>query len=140
MQFFFNKMILGIGIDTVSVNRIKELISKFDEKFENKIFTEAEIIKAQNRKNLSLQALFYAKRFAAKEAFSKALGLGIGRGVDFRDIEIDNDKLGKPFINILNGKEEFIKQHFAVKNFAVHLSLSDEADSALAMVTISFLE
>lgn len=130
-------MILGIGIDTVSVNRVKELVLKFGEKFENKIFTDAEIIKAKNKKNSLSEALFYAKRFAAKESFSKALGLGIGRGVDFRDIEIDNDKLGKPFINILNGKEEFIKQHFAVKNFAVHLSLSDEADNALAMVTIS---
>lgn len=130
-------MILGIGIDTVSVKRIKELVLKFGEKFENKIFTEAEIIKAKNRENASLQALFYAKRFAAKEAFSKALGLGIGRGVDFKDIEIDNDKLGKPIIIILNKKEEFIKQHFVVKNLVVHLSLSDEADNALAMVTIS---
>ena len=68
-------MILGIGIDTVSVNRIKELISKFDEKFENKIFTEAEIIKAQNRKNLSLQALFTLKDLLPKRLFQKLLGL-----------------------------------------------------------------
>jgi holo-[acyl-carrier protein] synthase len=130
-------MILGIGIDTVSVNRINDLISKFDNKFADKIFTKSEITKAESKNSIQLKVLFYAKRFAAKEAFSKAIGLGIGRGVDFKDIEVDNDKLGKPFINILNEKEDFIKNHFKVKNFAVHLSLSDEADAALAMVTIS---
>lgn len=125
-------MILGIGIDTVSIKRVSNLILKFDNKFKDKIFTQSEISKSKG-KNIA----FYAKRFAAKEAFSKALGLGIGRGVDFKDIEIDNDKLGKPFITILNEKEDFIRKHFKVENFTIHLSLSDETDSALAMVTIS---
>ena len=132
---------LGIGIDSISISRIEKLNSKFGDKFEGKVFTKNEIIKAQNIKisenNSAPRSLFYAKRFAAKEAFSKALGLGIGRGVDFKDIEIDNDKFGKPFIRILNEKENFIKDHFKVTNFIIHLSMTDEADLASAVVTIS---
>ena len=134
-------MMLGIGIDSISTTRIEKLISKFGNKFEEKVFTKNEIIKAQNIKitenNFKPRALFYAKRFAAKEAFSKALGLGIGRGVDFKDIEIDNDNLGKPFIRILNEIENFIKDHFKVRIFIIHLSMTDEADLASAVVTIS---
>jgi len=133
-------MILGIGTDLISVSRIQNLIFKFKEKFTEKIFTENEILKAEKIKNadenFSPRAAFYAKRFAAKEAFSKALGLGIGRGVDFKDIEIDNDEMGKPFIRILNQKEEFIKNHFNCKNFLVHLSLSDDNSLASAFVVI----
>jgi holo-[acyl-carrier protein] synthase len=130
-------MILGIGIDTVSINRIEKLASEFGDKFFKKIFTDFEINIAQSKKISSSRNLFYAKRFAAKEAFSKAIGLGIGRGINFKDIEIDNDKLGKPFIKILNKKEDFIKSHFLVENFMIHLSLSDDNNQALAMVTIS---
>ncbi len=133
-------MILGVGTDLISVNRIQNLIFKFKEKFEEKIFTPNEIAKAQKIKisddDFLPRAKFYAKRFAAKEAFSKALGLGIGRGVDFKDIEIDNDHLGKPIIRILNQKEEFIQTHFNCKNFAIHLSLSDENSLASAFVVI----
>ncbi len=126
-------MIVGIGNDLISVSRIENLIFKFKEKFEEKIFTTVEISKARSLKN---PTQFYAKRFAAKEAFAKALGLGIGRGVDFKDIEIDNDSLGKPFIRILNSKEELIKQHFNCEKIAVHLSLSDEESMASAFVVI----
>ncbi len=133
-------MILGIGNDLISVSRIQNLLFKFEEKFEEKIFTQSEIAKAKLIKigdeNFSPRAAFYAKRFAAKEAFAKALGLGIGRGVDFKDIEIDNDQFGKPFIKILNGKEEFIKNHFEVKNFVIHLSLADEKSTAFATALI----
>ena len=133
-------MILGVGTDLISVNRIQNLIFKFKEKFEEKIFTPNEIAKAQKIKisddDFLPRAKFYAKRFSAKEAFSKALGLGIGRGVDFKDIEIDNDELGKPIIRILNQKEEFIQTHFNCKNFAIHLSLSDENSLASAFVII----
>lgn len=132
-------MILGIGIDTVSITRVNNLMSKYDIKFENKIFTTKEIDRFNQINSDNAKKSFYAKRFAAKEAFSKALGLGIGRGIDFKDIAIDNDELGKPFINIVNDKENFIKQHFKVDDYVIHLSLSDDADSALAMVTISTL-
>lgn len=139
-NFFLIKMIAGVGTDLISVKRIENLIFKFKEKFEEKVFTKNEIAKAQliknSGENFLLRAKFYAKRFAAKEAFSKALGLGIGRGVDFKDIEIDNDQLGKPFIRILNQKDEFVRNHLNCKNFAIHLSLSDEDLSASAFVVI----
>lgn len=128
-------MILGIGIDIVSVIRIEKLLQDFDQKFVNKIFTENEIKKA-NEILENKRAVFFAKRFSAKEAFSKALGIGIGRGVDFLDIEVENDQLGKPSIRILNNKEDFIRQHFNVKSFSTHLSLSDEKDLATAKVII----
>ncbi len=133
-------MILGVGIDLVSVGRIEHLMSQFGEKFPQKIFTANEIKRAEKIKvsqdSALPRALFYAKRFAAKEAFSKALGLGIGRGVDFLDIEIENDDFGAPKIKILNGKEVFVKKHFACKNFAIHLSISDENPLATAIAII----
>jgi holo-[acyl-carrier protein] synthase len=126
-------MILGVGTDLILIERIEKLILQFKEKFLEKIFTPNELSKAE--KFLS-PAAFYAKRFAAKEAFSKAVGLGIGRGIDFKDIEISNDDSGKPQIKILNGKENFLAQHFGCKNFAIHLSLTDEKLMASAFVVI----
>ncbi len=128
------KMILGIGIDIVSVSRIERLLKEFGNKFERKVFTDFEILQIKKNK-----AVFYAKRFAAKEAFSKALGLGIGRGIDFLDIEIYNDKQGKPLLRILNGKEQFVKEHFKVNDFATHLSLTDESELAQAQVILEKL-
>lgn len=136
MQLLTKKMILGVGIDSVSVGRIEKLIKQFAEKFTAKIFVAGEILKADQIKNPEIQILFYAKRFAAKEAFSKATGLGIGRGINFLDIEIENDQLGKPQIKILNGKEEFLRQHFNCQNFSIHLSLTDEHPLASAFVII----
>lgn len=126
-------MILGIGIDLVSVERIEELENKFREKFLSKIFTKNEAEFAEKK---SVRAIFLAKRFAAKEAFAKALGLGIGRGINFTDLEVVNDALGKPAIKILNDKSDFVKKHFAVEDFVVHLSLTDEKKFASAMVVI----
>jgi holo-[acyl-carrier protein] synthase len=133
-------MILGIGTDLISVDRIEHLILKFKENFTKKIFTANEVLQANKIKSVDsslLQlSLFYAKRFAAKEAFSKALGLGIGRGINFQDIEIHNDNLGKPQIKILNDKEIFLKKHFNCESFNIHLSISDDKTLANAMVVI----
>lgn len=133
-------MILGVGIDLVSVGRIEQLMLQFGEKFAQKVFTKNEIARAQTIKisedNFLPRALFFAKRFAAKEAFSKALGLGIGRGIDFLDIEVENDELGCPKIKILNGKEAFVKKHFCCENFTIHLSITDENPLASAIVII----
>lgn len=133
-------MILGTGIDLISVARIEALMKKFPDKFLEKVFTKNEILAAQKIKisdqNLSSSAIFFAKRFAAKEAFSKALGLGIGRGINFNDIEVQNDEFGRPKIQILNGKENFLRQHFSCENFSIHLSLSDESSLANAIVII----
>ena len=133
-------MIYGVGTDLVSVVRIEHLMLQFQEKFSEKVFTKNEVLQATKIKvsaeNFLPRALFFAKRFAAKEAFSKAIGLGIGRGIDFQDIEIENDSLGKPKIKILNGKEIFLKQLMDCKNFAIHLSLTDENPLASATVII----
>ncbi|MDX2082422.1 MAG: holo-ACP synthase [Rickettsiales bacterium] len=133
-------MIVGVGNDLISVLRVQNIIFKFKEKFAKKIFTKNELLQAKTLKisaeNFLPLAKFYAKRFAAKEAFAKALGLGIGRGINFKDIEIFNDKFGKPAIKILNHKENFIKNHFHCENFAIHLSLSDEENLASAFVVI----
>ncbi|MSP33605.1 MAG: holo-ACP synthase [Rickettsiales bacterium] len=132
-------MILGIGIDLVSVSRIEDLMRRFGEKFAQKIFTTSEIAKAEKiafDDNFVPRAIFYAKRFAAKEAFVKACGLGIGRGIDFQDIEIINDHLGKPIIKILNDKEKFLHQLFSVTKLSIHLSLTDEQPLAQAMVLL----
>lgn len=126
-------MILGIGIDLVSIDRIERVEKKFNEKFLKKIFTENEVICSKEKSN---QKIFLAKRFAAKEAFSKAIGLGIGRGVNFIDIETFNDEFGKPKIKILNNKEEFLKRHFCCESFSIHLSISDEKTFASAIVVI----
>lgn len=133
-------MILGVGTDLTSVKRIERLMEQFQLKFAEKIFTKNEIARAAKIKvspeNLEPRSRFFAKRFAAKEAFAKALGLGIGRGIDFKDIEVENDALGKPSIKILNGKKTFLKKHFGCKNFVVHLSLTDEKSLASAFVVI----
>jgi holo-[acyl-carrier protein] synthase len=136
MQLNIKEMILGVGTDLISVVRIEKLIMQFQQRFAEKIFTKNEILQAENFKTSLPKALFFAKRFAAKEAFSKAIGLGIGRGVDFKDIEIANDKLGKPNIKILNNKNEFLKKHFSCNEFLIHLSLTDERSLASAFVVI----
>lgn len=133
-------MIIGIGTDLISVKRIENILRIFNQKFIKKIFTNNEInfinSKKSDKDNLLRQSLFYAKRFSAKEAFSKAIGLGIGRGIDFCDIEIVNDNLGKPQINLLNNKEEFLRKHLSIQNFSIHLTLSDEKEYAIATVII----
>lgn len=129
-------MIIGIGIDAISTARVENLLSRFEQKFEKKFFSAQEISKANSIQNQDKKILFFAKRFAAKEAFAKAIGLGIGRGINFCDIEVENDSLGKPSIKILNEKIEFLLQHFSAKKLAFHLSLTDEKTLASAFVVI----
>ena len=133
-------MIIGIGVDLISITRVEKLMSIFENRFAEKIFStyenkRAKEIKASQEDN-SRQVLFYAKRFAAKEAFAKALGLGIGRGINFKDIEVFNDSLGKPEIKLLNNKDEFLKERFNCSNYKIHLSLTDEKLMASAFVVI----
>ena len=134
-------MIIGIGIDLISNDRIKKILKKFDKDFKEKIFSKNELDDFENRyknqEKLNQNAInFFAKRFASKEAFSKALGTGIGRGIDFNDIEISNDKLGKPFIKILNNKEAKIKEILNCQEFNIHLTISDEKSISGAVVII----
>ena len=128
-------MIVGIGSDIVNINRIERTISKFGNKFINRCFSKIEILKSENRLN---KAASYAKRFAAKEALSKALGTGIRRGIDFKNIEISNNKLGKPSIKLKGSTENFLKKKIKTKNYSIYLSLSDDLPWAQATVIISY--
>jgi holo-[acyl-carrier protein] synthase len=134
-------MIIGIGIDLISNDRIKKILKKFDKNFKEKIFSKNELndfeARYKNQTKLNQNAInFFAKRFASKEAFSKALGTGMGRGIDFNDVEIFNDKLGKPFIKILNNKEAKIKEILNCKEYIIHLTISDEKSISGAVVII----
>ncbi len=123
--------IYGIGTDIVEVNRIKKSIKK--KLFIQKIFSKEEILKCKKIKNPSN---CFAKRFAAKEAFSKALGTGISKGINFNEIIILNEKNGKPFIKLLNKTKKNVEKKIK-KKFKISLSLTDEKKYAVAFVTIS---
>ena len=123
--------IYGIGTDIVEVNRIKKSIKK--KLFIQKIFSKEEILKCKKIKNPSN---CFAKRFAAKEAFSKALGTGISKGINFNDIIILNEKNGKPFIKLINKTKKIVEKKIR-KKFKISLSLTDEKKYAVAFVTIS---
>ena len=130
-------MILGVGLDIVEIKRIQDSVEKFQDKFEKRIFTDFEIETSKKFSHLQKKYSYFAKRFAAKEAFSKAIGLGIGRGIEFVDIEIKNDKSGKPIIKLSQKAEIFLKKHFQNSNFKIDLSLTDEKEIAQAIVIIS---
>ena len=124
--------ILGIGTDIVDISRVKELINK-NKNFKKRIFSAKEIIHCESKTN---KIASYAKRFAAKEAFAKALGVGISKGISFNEIVVNNNKYGAPFIE-LSGKTKTIVQTLIKKKNKIYLSLSDEKKYALAMVVIS---
>ena len=126
--------IFGIGTDIVNIKRIDNSLKKYGSHFKNRIFSKKEIIYCEKRKNSSA---FYAKRFAAKEAFSKALGTGIKKGIYFKNIEITNDDLGKPSIKLNGATAAFLKKKLKKKKYYVHLSLSDDRPWAQATVIIS---
>ena len=124
--------IFGIGTDIVSIDRLKNSLK--NKNFVNRIYNENEILKCQKIKN-SINC--YAKRFAAKEAFSKALGTGISNGINFNEIVVLNNKSGKPYINIIGQTKKILNKKFKRKKSKISLSLSDEKKYAVAFVTIS---
>jgi len=124
--------IFGIGTDIVSVDRIKKSLK--NRNFINRIFNEKEIFKC---KKINKSVNCYAKRFAAKEAFSKALGTGISNGINFNEIVVLNKKSGKPYINIIGQTKKILSKKFKKKKSKISLSLSDEKKYAVAFVTIS---
>ena len=129
--------IFGIGTDIVNTKRIEKSIKMYGNKFKNKIFTKKEIRYCENKKN---PAPIYAKRFAAKEAFTKALGTGFRKNITFKNIEISNDKYGKPFITLDSSVNIFLKKKIKKKKYFIHLSLSDDRPWAHATVIISYLK
>ena len=121
----------GIGTDIVKISRILKSIKK--KSFINRLFNKDEILKCQKTKN---PANCFAKRFAAKEAFSKALGTGVAKGINFKEIIVLNEKNGKPFIKLINNTKKSVNKKLKVKNYKISLSLSDEDKYAVAFVTI----
>ena len=123
--------IIGNGVDIVENKRINKLI--YNKKFIKRVFTNKEIRFSKNIKN---KTNYYAKRFAAKEAFVKALGTGFRNNINFSDIEIINNKLGKPKINISKKVRTFIKKKFKLDKPKIYVSLSDENKHSIAYVIL----
>ncbi len=130
-------MILGVGIDLLNMGRIEELYLKFNDKLANKILSEEELGDYKKSKN---KINFLAKKFCAKEAFSKALGTGIGRGINFADITISNDILGKPIVFLSDNGFSFLENLFKknAKNMQFDISITDETPFVNCFVVISY--
>jgi holo-[acyl-carrier-protein] synthase len=127
--------ILGIGTDIVNNSRIENLLKKKNMNFLNKVFSNNEINLSKKRKN---SILTLSKRFAAKEAFIKALGTGLRKGINFKDIEIVNDNQGKPSINLKGQTKDIVKKIVKKKNFKIFLSVSDDYPWSVANVIITY--
>jgi len=123
-------MIRGIGVDIVKVDRIEQAVERWGYRFLKRIFTAAEIERCQKR---ARPAQCLALRFAAKEAFAKALGLGMRKGLRWRDIEVVHDNFGKPDLLLHNQAQRLLEDVEASRTW---LSLSDERESALAVVVL----
>ena len=124
--------IIGNGVDIVQNSRIKKLIK--NQKFILRIFSKNEINESKKIKN---KVNFFAKRFAAKEAFVKSIGLGFRKGINLKDIYVRNDKLGKPNIILSSKVKKILSKEFNTKNFNFYLSLSDEKDYSIAYVILN---
>ena len=127
--------IFGIGTDIINIKRMEHLLKKHGLSFKNRIFSKKEIAYCEKKRNSSA---FYAKRFAAKEAFSKALGTGIRKGVNLKNIEITNNVHGKPSISLKGNLANYLKKKIKCKKYDIHLSLSDDKPWAQATVIISY--
>ena len=123
--------VLGIGVDIVKNSRIKKSI--LNKSFLYRVFTNEEILISKNTKNKSS---YFAKRFAAKEAFSKSLGTGFRDGFNFKDISVINDKLGKPSFFISKKIKNMIKKKFKIRKFNFFLSITDEEKYSMAFVIL----
>ena len=123
--------ILGIGVDIINNKRIS--ISLKNKRFINRTFSKIEI--KSSKKNFN-KTNFFAKRFAAKEALSKALGSGFSNNLNFKDIEILNDKNGKPYFFISKKISKIITKKFKIKRFKLFLSISDEKDYSIAFAIL----
>ncbi len=123
--------ILGIGVDIVENKRIKKSIQ--NPLFKKRVYTSKELKQSNTVIN---KVGYFSKRFAAKEAFSKALGTGFRMNLNFKDIEILNDKMGKPYY-VKNRKiTKIIQKNFKIKKFNCFLSISDEKNYSTAFAII----
>ena len=122
---------IGVGVDIVENKRIQKLIK--NKKFISRIFSKSEIEKSKKIKN---KINYFAKRFAAKESLSKAIGTGFRKGLNFKDISIINDKYGKPLYKLNNNVNKLIYSKFKVKKIKISLSLADEKKYSIAFSVI----
>ena len=127
-------MILGIGTDLANIERIEGTLERFGDRFRNRVFTDTEQRKAERRKDV---AGTYAKRWAAKEACSKALGTGLRMGIAWKDMAVSNLNTGQPTMHVTGWAAERLKEmtpdgHEAV----IHVSLTDDHPWAQAFVVI----
>ncbi len=126
-------MIIGIGTDIVSIERIEKLLHDHPERFVRKYFTQEE----RNAAPAQNKAGYYAKRFAAKEALVKALGTGFSDGISWQDMSVSNTQSGKPEITLSGEALRQFNLHFQKgTTLSIHVSLSDEREYALAFVVI----
>ena len=125
-------VIIGNGVDIVENKRIRNSLKI--KGFIERIFTRNEINKS---KKINNKTNYYAKRFAAKEAFVKALGEGFRNYINFNDIDVTNDKKGKPVISVSNNIKNFLKKKFKLSKYKIFLSLSDEKKHSIAYVIIN---
>ena len=123
--------IVGIGVDIIDNKRIQ--LSIKNKSFINRIFAKNEILISKKFKN---KANFFSKRFAAKEALAKALGIGFRENLNFKDIQIVNNKLGKPYYLVSSKIKSLIKKKKKIKNFNLFLSISDEKEYSIAFTII----
>ena len=123
--------IIGNGVDIVKNQRIKNALK--NKNFAKRIFSKAEIIQSKKNNN---KTNFFAKRFAAKEAFVKAIGTGFRKNINFKDISISNNIYGKPQLTFNNKIRKLVKKKFKSNNFKIYLSLSDEENYSIAFVII----
>ena len=124
--------IIGNGVDIVNNKRIAKSLKL--KGFIDRIFTKNEIKDSLKTNN---KVTFFAKRFAAKEAFVKALGCGFRNNINFSDIEVKNNIKGKPLVNISTTINNYLKKKFKINKYKIYLSLSDEDKHSIAFVIIN---
>ena len=130
-------MIIGLGSDLIDIRRIERALERFGERFVNRVFTDIERAKSDRRKE---RAASYAKRFAAKEACSKALGTGFSHGVFWRDMGVVNLPGGKPTIRLTGGALARLEDMMPDRHGAqIHLTITDDFPLAQAFVIIEAL-
>ncbi|MCV3738526.1 holo-ACP synthase [Rhizobium sp. TRM96647] len=130
-------MIIGIGSDLIDIRRVEKSLERFGERFTHRCFTEIERRKSDARKN---RAASYAKRFAAKEACSKALGTGLAQGVFWKDMGVVNLPGGKPTMKLTGGAGERLKAMTPPGHAAhIHITITDDFPLAQAFVIIEAL-
>ncbi|NOY85696.1 MAG: holo-[acyl-carrier-protein] synthase [Deltaproteobacteria bacterium] len=123
-------MIVGVGLDNVQTKRMQEVLLKWADRVENRIFTEEELAYSRTKGEPHFHL---AARFAAKEAFFKALGKGLSEGMSWTNVNVLNDELGKPYIT-LRGRARELADSMEVK--ITHLSLTHTDESAIAVVIL----